>query len=49
MLEKFVQLCILRSNHHGLTGVVARRQGLVRAAKLLRQALARIEAELERL
>lgn len=49
MLEKFVQLCIFRSNSHGLTGDIARRQGLVRAAKLLRQALARIEAELEKL
>ena len=46
MLERFVQWCILRSNNHGLTGEAARQQGLRRAAALLRQALAKIEAEI---
>lgn len=46
MLEKFVQLCILRSRVHGLTGEVARQQGLRRAAKLLREALTKIESEI---
>ena len=46
MLEKFVQWCIMQSNAHGLTGEVARQAGLRRAAKLLRQALAKIESEI---